>query len=70
MQAYIQQNSMQVLDADKLLPVFNAASIYTFKVFYFPLIVVVKQTIMQTYMQPKRIQVFDADKFLPALDAA
>ena len=43
MQAYMQQNWMQVLDADKLLPVMDAASISASKVFQVDAIIVRKQ---------------------------
>ena len=43
MQAYMQQNWIQVLDADKLLPVMDAASISASKVFQVPAIIVIKQ---------------------------
>ena len=46
MQAYMQQNWMQVLDADKLLPVLDAASISASKVFQVPAIIVIKQKII------------------------
>ena len=61
MQEYMQQNWMQVLDADNLLPVLDAASISAFKVFQVPSIILVKQKTMQAYMQPNWMQVLDAE---------
>ena len=43
MQAQMRQNWMQVLDAVKLLPVLDAASISASKVFQVPAIIVIKQ---------------------------
>ena len=39
----MQQNWMQVLDADKLVPVLDAASISASKVFQGPAIIVIQQ---------------------------
>ena len=41
MQAYMHKNWMQVLDADKVLPVMDAASIYASKVFQIPVFIVI-----------------------------
>ena len=43
MQAYMQQKWMHVLDADKLVPVLDSASISESKVFQVPAIIVIKQ---------------------------
>ena len=70
MQAYMQFNWLQLLDADNILPVLDAASISASKVFQVPAIIIIKQKLMGAYMKPNWIQVLDADKLLPVLDAA
>ena len=59
MQAYMHKNWMQVLDADKLLPVMDAASIYASKVFQMPVIIVI--FLIQAYMQPNWMQILDVN---------
>ena len=44
MQAYMKQNLIQVLDAEKLVPLLDAASIYASKVFQVPAMIVIQQT--------------------------
>ena len=43
MQAYMQKNWMQALNADKMVPVMDAASISASKVFEVPAIIVMQQ---------------------------
>ena len=69
MQAYMQQNSMKALNADKLLPVMDAASISASKVFKISAMIGMTQQKMQSYMQPNWMQVLDAEFVLPVFDA-
>ena len=60
----MQLNWLQMLDADKFLPLLDAASISASKVFQVQTIIVKKQKIMWAYMQPNWMQVLEADKSL------
>ena len=61
---------MQVLDAKKLWPALDAASIPASNVFEVPASIVMNKKFMQAYMQPNSMKVLDAEKLLPVLNAA
>ena len=60
MQAYLQQKWMQILDANKLLKVLDAASNSALKLFQVDAIIIKKQKKMQGYMLPNLQQILDA----------
>ena len=69
--AYVLQNWKQVLEADKLLSVFDSASISASKVFQVPAIIVKKKaTKIQAYMHSESGQVINVDRYLQVLGAA
>ena len=66
----IQQNWMQVLDADKLLTVMDAASISASKVFQVPAIIVMKQKQCRHICSQTEHKFRVQTNIFPVLDAA